>query len=119
MRHLRSVAAMAVVARLLLRGHLRGTQFFEAIAAAIAMIGLILRPAVARSRLHNGRSAASGNDGPFVVIEAEPGHAFQDGGNRFISGPFSIGVFQAQHEAAAVTSGVEPVVKRRACAAYV
>ena len=57
--------------------------------------------------------------GPFVPIEPEPAQAVDDAGDHLPRGALGIGVFDAQHERAAVPAGVEPVEQRRPGAADV
>jgi hypothetical protein len=58
-------------------------------------------------------------EGPFVVVQAQPGHAFQDGVDRFFRGALAVGVLDAQDEGAAVVARMQPGEQRRARAADV
>ena len=58
-------------------------------------------------------------DGVAVPIEAEPGQAVEDRGNRRLGGALAVGVLDPQQHLAAVAAGVEPVEQRGAAPADV
>jgi hypothetical protein len=108
----------AVVARLLLGGHLALAQRVELGHAHVAGVdvagGLQLGQhlAVAVHALHLVERA-------LVVIEAEPGHAFEDDVDGGLGGALQVGVLDAQDEVAALRAREGPGVQRRADVAQV
>ena len=57
--------------------------------------------------------------GPLVPVQPQPAQPVQDAGDHVGRRALDVGVFDAQHEHAAVAAGVEPVEERRAGAADV
>src|SRR6516165_12808330 len=55
----------------------------------------------------------------FVPIQPQPFQSFVNGGRRFLSVAFQIGVFDAQHEFAAMMPREQPIEKRSARSADV
>ena len=100
-------AAMPVVARLLLARHLRLAQRLEPFLRAIAAIGM----AALEQRLDHLPIAIEPVrliEGAFVVFEAQPGHALENGVDRLRGGTFEIGVLDAQHETPPVPARMKP-----------
>ena len=51
-----------------------------------------------------------------VVLEIQPRHGIENGLHGFVGGAFAIRILDAQHEVAAARLGVQPGIKRGACA---
>ena len=108
----------AVVARFFFGGHLflaQSVEFGHAHVTRVHMpTGLQLRQhlLVAVHALHLIERA-------FVVIEAQPLHAFDDDVHRFLRRTLQVGVFDAQNELTTVGPRKRPGVKRRADVAQV
>ena len=65
------------------------------------------------------RRVRAANLRTFIPVDAEPAQPIEDSGDHLGLGALHVGVFDAQDERAAVTTGVEPVEKRSAGAADV
>src|SRR5690606_4810495 len=58
-------------------------------------------------------------EGAFIRCQFEPGHAIQNGLDGFRGGAFQVGIFNAQHESAAMMAGEGPGKQRSARATQV
>ena len=65
------------------------------------------------------RRVRSADERAFVPVEAEPSHPVEDPFDHLLRRSLDVGVFDPQHEHAAVPARVEPVEERRAGAADV
>src|SRR5262249_582967 len=65
------------------------------------------------------RFVRSADDRPFIPVEAEPSHPFENALDHFVRRALGVGVLDAQDEDAAVTPREEPVEERRSRAADV
>jgi len=113
-----AVAALAVVTRLFLARHLLRAQLLQAFLGAITTIGLALVQHLLDDFLV-AREAMGLEERPFVILQAEPGHALQNGIHRLGGGTLEVGVLDAQNERAPVLARVEPGKQRGARAAHV
>jgi hypothetical protein len=100
-------APCAVVAGLFLGGHLLFTQRVQLLHAHIAGVDIALflqrgqHLLVAIHALHLVERT-------FVVVQLQPFHAFQDHVHGSLGGALQIGVFNAQHEVAAIGARKSP-----------
>ena len=110
-----ALAAVTVVARFLLVLQLLGAQRVDALSRAVAAVGGT-RGEHAVDDLGVALEALRLVVGTLVVVELQPRHAVENGVDRLLGRTLPVGVLDAQHEAAAVTTRVEPAEQRRACA---
>ena len=107
------IPAAAVVARLFLARELRLAPGGEIFGRAVAAVGVAGIQQVIE-HLPVSVEALGLVERPLVVVQTQPGHAFQDGVDRFLGGALAVGVLDAQDEGAAVVARVQPGEQRRA-----
>ncbi|EWS63858.1 hypothetical protein Y695_02907 [Hydrogenophaga sp. T4] len=103
----------AVVARLFLVGHLALAQRVQLGHAHVAGINMPARHHLGQHRLV-AVHALHLVERAFVVVQAQPLHAFDDHVHSGLGRTFEVGVFNAQHENTACGAGEGPRVEGRA-----
>jgi len=104
-------AAVPVVLGFLLALHLLGTEDIESLPGAVAAVSMPLLKQPIDHFLVTVETLGL-EERPFVVLEAEPGHALEDGVDRFRGRAFKVGVLDAQNERAAMATGMKPGEER-------